>query len=49
MNASWLSDENEPTPLENVNVILIPAKDVEMAEFLESTSGFADSEQGQLA
>ena len=47
MNASWLSDENVATPLENVQVILIPAKDVEMVEFLETTSGFADKKQEQ--
>ena len=34
MNASWLSDENDPTPLANVHMILIFAKDVEMVEFL---------------
>ena len=35
MNASWLSDENDMTLLANVHLILIPAKDVEMVEFLE--------------
>ncbi len=34
-NASWLSDENDTTPLANVHLILIPAKDVEMVEFLK--------------
>jgi hypothetical protein len=34
-NASWLSDENDATPLVNVHLILIPAKDVEMVEFLK--------------
>ena len=33
-NASWLSDENDVTPPTNVHLILIPAKDVEMVEFL---------------
>jgi hypothetical protein len=49
MNASWLSDENVATPLENVQVVLIPAKDVEMVEFLESTSGSGDSGPQQSA
>ena len=35
MNASWLSDENKMIALANVHLILIPAKDVEMVEFLE--------------
>ncbi|MEN6457750.1 MAG: DUF6338 family protein [Thermoguttaceae bacterium] len=35
MAATWLSENNEPTPLEDVKSILIPAKDVEMVEFLK--------------
>ncbi|MCE5266811.1 MAG: DUF6338 family protein [Planctomycetaceae bacterium] len=38
MDASWLSEDNEPTQLENVKSILIPAKDVEMVEFLKMTN-----------
>ena len=34
-NANWLSDENDAPPPANVHLILIPAKDVEMVEFLE--------------
>jgi hypothetical protein len=48
MDASWLSDDNAAMRLENVYLILIPAKDVEMIEFLKSSSGFADTDQEQL-
>ncbi len=45
MNASWLSDETDTTPLANVHMILIPAKDVEMVEFLKWPSELANTEQ----
>jgi hypothetical protein len=35
MEASWLTDENETIPLSNVQMILIPAKDVEVVELLK--------------
>jgi hypothetical protein len=35
MEASWLTDENEMIPLSNVQMILIPAKDVEVVELLK--------------
>jgi hypothetical protein len=47
-DASWLSDDNSPTPLENVQMILIPAKDVEMVEFLKFASESANTTEEPL-
>jgi hypothetical protein len=40
--AAWLDDKNSETPLDGDDSILIPAKQVEIVEFLKNTEELAD-------